>query len=88
MLKKDMKAWLIRWILLLQEFDLETRDKKGVKNIIVDHLSHVPNAPSNELSINDNFPDEQLLATTFREPWFADIINYLVTNQTPSHWSK
>jgi len=67
MLKRDVKVSLIRWILLLQEFDLEIRDKKGVKNIVADHLSRVPNAPSNELPTDDNFPDEQLLAT-FREP--------------------
>ena len=85
MLKKDTKARLIRWILLLQEFDLEIWDKKGVKNIIVDYLSRVPNFPFNVLPIN--FPNEQLLAT-FREPWFADIVNYLLTNRTPSHWSK
>jgi len=36
------------------------------KNVIIDHLSRVQNAPSNELPINDNFSDEQLLAT-FRE---------------------
>jgi len=36
------------------------------KNVIIDHLSRVQNAPSNALPINDNFPDEQLLAT-FRE---------------------
>jgi len=45
----------------------------------MDHLSRVPNAPSNDLPISDNFPDEQLLAI-FREPWFVDIVNYLVTN--------
>ena len=84
MLKKDVKAWLIRWILLLQEFDLEIRDEKGVKNVIVDHLSRAPNVPSNELPLNNNFPDEQLLAT-FRKLWFVDIVNYLVTNQTPSY---
>ena len=55
MLKKDAKARLIRWIFLLQEFDLKIWDKKGVKNVIADNLSHVPNAPSNELSDNDNF---------------------------------
>ena len=59
MLKKDAKARLIRWILLLQEFDLKIRDKKGVENVIADHLSRVPNAPSDGLPINDNFSDEQ-----------------------------
>ena len=74
MLKKDTKDRLIHWIL---EFDLEIQDKKGVKNIVADHLSCVPNAPSNEFPINNNFPNEQLLAT-FRESWFVDIFNYLV----------
>jgi len=87
MLKKDVKARLIRWILLLQEFDFKIRDKKGVENVIADYLSRVPNAPSDELPINDNFSDEQLLAIS-KEPWFADIVNYLVTNQTPPNWSK
>ena len=56
MQKKDAKAWLIRWILLLQEFNLEIWDKKDVENVVVDHLLHIPNAPSNELPINDDFP--------------------------------
>ena len=67
MMKKDAKAGLIRWILLLQEFDIEIRDKIGIENVVADHLSWISNFPCNELPINEDFPDENILAI-FREP--------------------
>ena len=39
--KKDAKARLIRWILLVQEFDLQIHDKKGAENVVADHLSRI-----------------------------------------------
>jgi hypothetical protein len=87
--KKETKPRLIRWILLLQEFDIEIRDKKGTKNVIADHLSRIQFEQPQSIPVHDSFPDEQLFEITPREPpWYADIINYLATGQIPPHWSK
>jgi len=53
--KKDAKARLIRWILLLQEFDLEIRDKNNFDNVVVDHLSRlIIESPSDSI-LNSEF---------------------------------
>jgi len=65
--KKDAKARLIKWILLLQEFNFQIRDKKGTDNLVFDHMSHLPNTPSSNVLINEHFPDEQLFPM-LREP--------------------
>ncbi|RVW19197.1 Retrovirus-related Pol polyprotein from transposon 17.6 [Vitis vinifera] len=79
--KNYAKARLIRWILLLQEFNLQIRDKKGVENVVADHLSRLAIAHnSHVLPINDDFLEESLMLLE-KTPWYAHIANYLVTDQ-------
>ena len=76
----------IRWILLLQEFNLHIKDKKGVENVVTDHLSRLAIAHnSHGLPINDDFPEESLMFIEVA-PWYAHIANYLVIGEVPSEW--
>ncbi|GKB71566.1 reverse transcriptase domain-containing protein, partial [Tanacetum coccineum] len=85
--KQDAKPRLLRWILLLQEFDVVIRDKKGVENITADHLSRLENPYQSELEkkeITETFPLETHGMVTFRgddnAPWFANFANYHAGN--------
>jgi hypothetical protein len=75
------KPCLIQWILLLQEFDLEIRDKKGVENSVADHLSHLQK--SAELLINDCMRDETLVNVSTADLWYANIVNCTVAGYIP-----
>ena len=86
--KKNAKARLIHWVLLLQEFDLEFKDMKGTENVVADHLSRLHfDIITDPLILNESFSDEQLMSVKVL-PWYADIVNYLVTCQLPEHWTK
>ncbi|GJV74101.1 reverse transcriptase domain-containing protein [Tanacetum coccineum] len=81
---QDAKPHLIRWILLLQEFDIEIKNKKGAENVTTDHLSRLENPNMKEFKgddINDNSHDETLMNVSSNDedvPWFANFANYLV----------
>ncbi|GJY13109.1 reverse transcriptase domain-containing protein [Tanacetum coccineum] len=80
--KKDAKARLLRWVLLLQEFDFKVIDTKGAENYAADHLSRLENPYENTFDpkeITETFPLETLSVLTSKDqstPWFADFANY------------
>nr|GEU82821.1 reverse transcriptase domain-containing protein [Tanacetum cinerariifolium] len=80
--KKDAKARLLRWVLLLQEFDFKVIDTKGAENYAADHLSRLKNPYEDVFDpkeINETFPLETLNKVAHHDqstPWFADFANY------------
>ena len=79
----DAKVRLIKWIVLLQEFDLHVTDKKEVENTLAWHLSRI-------LVIIDFFPNNDAFlddsSMTIRAlPWYAGIVNFLASGKMPSH---
>nr|GEY15848.1 reverse transcriptase domain-containing protein [Tanacetum cinerariifolium] len=84
---RDVKARLLWWVLLLQEFDFDVLDMKGAENLAVNNLSRLQNPYENVLDpkeINETFPLETLSTMNFRgdssAPWFADFANYHAGN--------
>ncbi|XP_061350037.1 uncharacterized protein LOC133295248 [Gastrolobium bilobum] len=101
--KQDAKPRLLRWMLLLQEFEVEIKDKKGVENLVADHLSRITEKElqeGSEVVIREEFPDEQILAisavtemvgdkvlTISTPPWFADFANYKAAGMMPKDFT-
>jgi len=86
--KQEAKPRLIRWILLLQEFDLEIRDKKGKENCATDHMSRLPieGMENDKILVNEEFPDEKLFVIS-TAPWYADMANFKAANIIPEGWT-
>ena len=87
--KKYAETRLIRWVLLLQEFDLEIKDKKGSDNVIADHLSRLEknNQEEKGSEIAEKILDEQPFLLSVQVPWYADKVNYLACGVIPPKFS-
>lgn len=77
--KPDVNARIIRWLLLLQQFDLTIVNKPGKENVVVDFLSRLDLPAGEEGMVDDQMPDEHLFAISVLSPWFPNIANYLVS---------
>ncbi|KAM2855560.1 hypothetical protein PS2_000017 [Malus domestica] len=91
LMKKEAKPRLIRWMLLLQEFDIEIRDKKGSENVVADHLSRLVHE-EDVVPIPETFPDEQLMSIEVSVPWCVhdsevqSILNFCHTYACGGHF--
>jgi len=86
--KTDAKPCLLQWILLLLEFDIEIKDKKGVENTVADHLSRMQATKMQEQEIDDFLRDDMLLVINDTNPWYANIVNFMVSGYVPPGESK
>jgi hypothetical protein len=91
--KKDSKPRLIRWVLLLQEFDLHIVERNREDKPVADHLSRMENIPIDPISINDSFSNEQLAninvsSVRIASSWFADYANFLVGKVMPPQFNS
>ncbi|GJV97181.1 reverse transcriptase domain-containing protein, partial [Tanacetum coccineum] len=79
------KPRLIRWILLLKEFNIEIKDKKGTENVAADHLSRIDNNETSDDSEGrpEHHRETLMEINTRDEPWSADLANYLVGDIIP-----
>lgn len=76
--------------MLLQEFKVKIKDKKGSKNLVTDHLSKLEITDEEQREIN-KFPDEKILSINSLTlisfvseiPWFADYVNFLIGDFLP-----
>ncbi|XP_021728311.1 uncharacterized protein LOC110695382 [Chenopodium quinoa] len=78
--KNHSKPRLIRWVLALQDFFIEVKDKKGTKNSVADHFSRleIRDEDVDKLSVNNELKDDVLYDIQAKSlPWYADIVNYL-----------
>lgn len=86
--KPYVNARIIRWLLLLQQFDLTIVDKPGKENVVVDFFSRLDIPVGEDGTVDDQMPDEHLFAISLLSPWFFDIENYLVSTQFPPYLSS
>ena len=87
--KKEAKTRLVIWVLLLQEFDLEIKDKKGSDNVMENHLFRLEMNAGKEkgTEIAEIFLDEQLFLLSVQTPRYADIVNCLARGVVPPEFS-
>lgn len=85
--KAELNGRLVRWVLLLEEFDYTIEYKLGCMHLQVDHLSRL----SEEMgasSVDNRLIDDNLFVVTTQPEWFAGIVEFLTTQRLSGEWTK
>lgn len=73
--KPNVNAHVIRWLLLLQQFDLTIVDKLSKENVVANFLSRLDLPVGEEGIVDDQMSDEHLFSISVLSPWFDYIAN-------------
>ena len=57
---------------------MKIKDRKGIENPVADHLSRMYFNEPPKLLINDSLRDDMLYKVTKTDPWYANIVNFMV----------
>ena len=68
-----------KWIVILQEFDLEFEKSKAKKSLVFAELMCDFPSTDTETVAEDSIADEYLFLISTLDPWYGDIIVYLQT---------
>ena len=77
-----------KWIVILQEFDLDFQSAKSKKSLVFAEL--IAEFPTEEdVAVeDDSFPDEHIFLISTSDPWYGDILIYLQTLKYPAAYSR
>ncbi len=75
----------LKWIVILQEFDLKFALVKSKKSLaFVELVLELPKEDEKD-SGEETLPDEHIFLISSTDPWYGDLIVYLQTLRCPSH---
>ena len=77
-----------KWIVILQEFDLEFRSTKAKKSLVITELLLDFPRNSKEVSYDESLVDDHLFLIDSSDLWYGTIIVYLQTTKFPSDVSR
>jgi hypothetical protein len=76
-----------KWIVVLQEFDLDFSSAKSKKSLVFSKLMSEFPVENEDNKVIDSLPDEHIFLISSSDPWYGDIIIYLQTLKFPPHFS-